>query len=269
MTVRKKGTQRRDERGTIAVRGYGLTSWSRGFVDVVEGRGADGESIADSRRITKARRYFRDRHVRGLRIGAGQVTASVEGTQLEPFDVILTTRTVDTATLATLLRERGAVDELMLLTRGEQPPTLGELLVPTESADVETDCTCPDEAPRCIHALVTCYEVAAEIDRTPLTLLTVMGTDLRALLAEIDSRPADTRTSDEAGASDSLRPDDFYGTTSTLPPLPSPSRMNPLTALDGAELRAALRATGVAPADIAETIDELGDLYDRLTAGDS
>ena len=141
--------------------------------------------------------------------------------------------------------------------------------MPTESADVESDCTCPDEAPRCIHALVTCYEVAAEIDRTPLTLLTVMGTDLRALLAEIDSRPADTRTSDEAGAPDSLRPDDFYGTTSTLPPLPSPSRMNPLTALDGAELRAALRATGVAPADIAETIDELGDLYDRLTADDS
>ena len=95
MTVRKKGTQRRGERGTIAVRGYGLTSWSRAFVDVVEGRGADGESVADSRRITKARRYFRDRHLRGLRIGAGRVTASVEGPQLEPFDVILTTRTVD------------------------------------------------------------------------------------------------------------------------------------------------------------------------------
>lgn len=86
MTVRKKGTQRRGERGTIAVRGYGLTSWSRAFVDVVEGRGADGESVADSRRITKARRYFRDRHLRGLRIGAGRVTASVEGTQLEPFE---------------------------------------------------------------------------------------------------------------------------------------------------------------------------------------
>ena len=269
MTVRKKGTQRRGERGTIAVRGYGLTSWSRAFVDVVEGRGADGESVADSRRITKARRYFRDRHLRGLRIDAGRVTASVEGTQLEPFDVILTTRTVDTPTLASLLRGRDAVDELMLLTRGEQPPTLGELLVPTESADVETDCTCPDEAPRCIHALVTCYEVAAEIDRTPLTLLTVMGTDLRALLAEIDSRPPVSRTADDAQSAESLQVDDYYGTASTLPPLPSPSRMNPLTALDGGELRAALRATGVAPADIAEAIDELGDLYDRLTAGDS
>ncbi|WP_439029458.1 SWIM zinc finger family protein [Gordonia terrae] len=268
MTVRKKGTQRAS-RGTIAVRGYGLTPWSRAFVDVVEGRGADGESVADSRHITKARRYFRDRHVRGLRIGAGQVSASVEGTQLDPFDVILTTRSVDTATVAGLLRERGAVEELMRLTRGEQPPTLGELLVPTESADVGTDCTCPDEAPRCIHALVTCYEVAAEIDRSPLTLLTVMGTDLRALLAEIDSRPAASPSSNDAGSSESLRPDDFYGTASALPPLPSPPRMNPLTALDGTELRAALRATGVAPADIAETVDELGDLYDRLTAGDS
>ncbi|TSD98341.1 hypothetical protein FOV72_00715 [Gordonia rubripertincta] len=268
MTVRKKGTQRKGERGTIAVRGYGLTPWSRAFVDVVEGRGADGEAIADSRHVTKARRYFRDRHVRGLRIGAGRVTASVDGTQLEPFDVIITTRTVDTPTLAGLLRDRGGVEELMRLTRGEQPPILGELLVPTESADVATDCTCPDEAPRCVHALVTSYEIAAEIDRSPLTLLTVMGTDLRDLLAEIDSRPARSPAVEESSTSDSLRPDDFYGTASTLPPLPSVPRMNPLTALDGSDLRAALRATGVAPADIAEAIDELGDLYDRLTAGD-
>lgn len=268
MTVRKKGTQRKGERGTIAVRGYGLTPWSRAFVDVVEGRSSDGESVADSRHVTKARRYFRDRHVRGLRIGAGQVTASVEGTQLEPFDVIITTRTVDTPTLAGLLRDRGGVDELMRLTRGEQPPILGELLVPTESADVDTDCTCPDEAPRCVHALVTSYEIAAEIDRSPLTLLTVMGTDLRDLLAEIDSRPAQSSVVEDSSSSESLRPDDFYGTTSTLPPLPSVPRMNPLTALDGSDLRAALRATGVAPADIAEAIDELGDLYDRLTATD-
>lgn len=268
MTVRKKGTQRKGERGTIAVRGYGLTPWSRAFVDVVEGCGADGEAVADSRHVTKARRYFRDRHVRGLRIGAGRVTASVDGTQLEPFDVIITTRTVDTPTLAGLLRDRGGVEELMRLTRGEQPPILGELLVPTESADVATDCTCPDEAPRCVHALVTSYEIAAEIDRSPLTLLTVMGTDLRDLLAEIDSRPARSPAVEESSTSDSLRPDDFYGTASTLPPLPSVPRMNPLTALDGSDLRAALRATGVAPADIAEAIDELGDLYDRLTAGD-
>ncbi len=268
MTVRKKGTQRKGERGTIAVRGYGLTPWSRAFVDVVEGRGADGEAVADSRHVTKARRYFRDRHVRGLRIGAGRVTASVEGTQLEPFDVIITTRTVDTPTLAGLLRDRGGVEELMRLTRGEQPPILGELLVPTESADVATDCTCPDEAPRCVHALVTSYEIAAEIDRSPLTLLTVMGTDLRDLLAELDSRPAQSPVVEEGSSAESLRPDDFHGTASALPPLPSVPRMNPLTALDGSDLRAALRATGVAPADIAEAIDELGDLYDRLTAGD-
>ena len=268
MTVRKKGTQRKGERGTIAVRVYGLTRWSGGFVDVVVGRGAEGVAAADSRHITKARRYFRDRHVRGLRIGAGQVTASVEGTQLEPFDVIITTRTVDTPTLAGLLRDRGGVEELMRLTRGEQPPILGELLVPTESADIATDCTCPDEAQRCVHALVTSYEIAAEIDRSPLTLLTVMGTDLRDLLAEIDSRPAQSPAADDDSSSGSLRPDDFYGTSSPLPPLPSVPRMNPLTALDGSDLRAALRATGVAPADIAEAIDELGDLYDRLSATD-
>lgn len=252
----------RHGRGPIAVRGYALTPWARSFVDVVEGRtaGSGADAIADSRHITKARRYFRDRHVHGLRIGAGRVTASVEGSQLDPFDVILTMRTVDSDTVAELLRARDAVMELMPLTRGEQPAVVGELIGPTESADVMTDCTCPDEAVRCVHALAVAYEVAAEIDRSALTLLTVMGTDLKSLLDKVGDAPTPTREADDGA----LPGPDFYGTTSPLPPLPSPQRMNPLTDLDTTDLRQALRAVGVVPTDMAETLDELGDLYDRL-----
>ncbi|MDL9935642.1 SWIM zinc finger family protein [Gordonia sp. ABSL1-1] len=252
-------------RGTVPVRGYALTRWGRAFVDVVEGR-TDGNSptVADSRHITKARRYFRDRHVRRLSLGPGRVSASVDGSQLDPFDVILTMRVVDAGTVTQLLRAQGAVDDLMSLTRGEQPATLGSLILPTETADIASDCTCPDGAVRCIHALAVAYEVAAEIDRSPLTLLSVMGTDLKSLLDAAGDRTP--RPTTEADADDGQTPvtDDFFGGAMILPPLPTPSRMNPLTDLDGTALRAALRATGVTPADMAETIDELGDLYDRL-----
>lgn len=253
---------RRTGRGSIAVRGYALTPWSRAFVDVVEGRtGGGAPQSADSRHITKARRYFRDRHVHRLAIGPGRVTASVEGSQLDPFDVILSLREVDTATVAGLLRDRSAVDELMSLTRGEQPRVLGELLVPTESADVASDCTCPDEAVRCIHALAVAYEVAAEIDRSPLTLLTLMGTDLRGLLDAVGDAPSRTVVDDGEAT---LPEPDYFGTGAPLPSLPTPPRMNPLTDLDSTDLRQALRATGVTPTDMAEAIDELGDLYDRI-----
>ena len=256
----------------MPVRGYALTRWSRAFVDVVEGRTDVGSAgtvteSADSRRITKARRYFRDRHVHRLAISPGVVTASVEGSQLEPFEVTLTMRTVDAPTVAVLLRAQGGIDEMLSIARGDQPRILGELIGPTESADVASDCTCPDESVRCIHVLAVAYEVAADIDRSALTLLTVMGIDLPGLLDALDaSADRSVSTTGESDAEDSgpIAGVDFYGNGAAEPVRPSPPRMNPLTELDAGALRAALRASGIAPGEIAEAIDELGDLYDRI-----
>lgn len=270
-------------RAGVPVRGYALTPWSRALVDVTEGRHQSGstQSGVDSRKITTSRRYFRDRHVHRLAIRPGRITSSVEGSQLDPFDVIIDIRTVDTPTVVTLLRAADEVTAVMPLTRGEQPATLGELLLPTESADIAGTCSCPDDSGRCIHILSTIYEVAAEIDRTPTTLLTVMGTSLPELLEEIENLTApthptvsDSNTDTDIGdsqptgtASTTSAPPprvDFYGTGASAPRLPSPHRMSPMTELDAGALRAALRASGVAPGDIAEAVDDLADLYDRL-----
>ena len=261
-------------RGTVPVRAYAVTAWSRALVDVTEGRytGEGTQPAVDSRKITTARRYFRDRHVHRLSIRPGAVTSSVEGSQLEPFEVIIDFRTVDTATVATLLRATDGVTEVMSLARGEQPATIGELVLPTESADVTGTCSCPDDSGRCIHVLSTIYEVAAEIDRSPGVLLSLMGTSLPDLLAAIEDLAGGTddspRTDADSGESTAPRTAppsvDFYGTGATAPPLPSPPRMNPMTELDPAALRAALRASGVAPGDIGEAVDDLTDLYDRI-----
>ena len=238
------------------VRGYGITPWSRGFVEVLEGG-------ADHRHITGARRYFRDRHVDGLRIADGTVTSSVRGTQLDPFDVVLRTRTVDPATVVSLLRGAGAVDDLLAVARGEQPSALGGFVVPTESADVESSCTCPDEAPRCIHVLATAFEVAAEIDRRPTALLQVMGTDLPELLAAAGSDDRDRRPPDETDDADML-PEDFYGDLVRFPPPPSVPVIDALDVLDPAALRTALRASGVPATQIAEAVDDLATFYAEI-----
>ncbi|MXP20870.1 hypothetical protein GIY30_05810 [Gordonia sp. HNM0687] len=254
-----RGSQRRTPRAS-ATRGYGVTRWGRAFVDVVEGVHTGD---ADRRRITQARRYFRDHHAERLRIGAARVTASVRGSQLDPFEVTLTMRPVDPATVVTLLRSGDATGDLMALTRGEQPSALGELVLPTESADIAADCTCPDESPRCIHVLCVAYETAAEIDRSAATLLAVMGTDTAQLLAAANETESAGDTTASAG--DAAVPTvDYYGTNAVLPPLPTPPRLNPIMELDADALRAALRTSGIAPADIGEAIDLLDDLYDRI-----
>ncbi|WP_143965626.1 hypothetical protein [Gordonia zhaorongruii] len=252
-------------RGPAPVRGYGITGWSRAFVSVVEAE-------ADHRHITGARRYFRDRHVDGLQIGEGRVTSSVRGTQLDPFEVILVTRVVDPETVIDLLRRTGSAGDLLALARGEQPPGLGNLIAPTESADVESDCTCPDEAPRCVHVLATAFEVAAEIDRRPTTLLQVMGTDLPALLAAAGDADEDGDDRDDAtwnnatGNTDDgpMLPDDFYGDRVVLPPPPPVPAVDALTELDPAVLRIALRSSGVAVTQVAEAFDDLATFYAEI-----
>ncbi|MEE3852714.1 hypothetical protein VZC37_20410 [Gordonia sp. LSe1-13] len=251
-------------RGRSSTRGYAVTRWGRAFVDVVEGA-RDGD--ADLRRITQARRYFRDHHAEAVRIVGGTVTASVRGSQLDPFDVTLTMRPVDPATVIALLRSRDAIGDLMALTRGDQPAALGALILPTESADIAADCTCPDSSTRCIHVLCVAYEVAAQIDRDATTLLTVMGTDTAELLASASDHATDVTSSVEPGEPaqrDEVPAVDFYGTNAVLPPLPSPPRLNPIMELDPAALRKALRASGIAPADIGEAVDLLDELYERL-----
>lgn len=243
-------------RGKATVRGYGITGWSRAFVGVME-------AGADHRRITGARRYFRERHVGGLQISHGLVTASVRGSQLDPFDVRLETRTVDPETVVALLRRTGDADALLDLARGEQPAAVGNLIAPTEPADVVSGCTCPDDAPRCTHVLAVAFEVAAEIDRRPTTLLTVMGTDLPQLLAA--AQDDDTPAAPDGADNTPLLGDDPYGDRGLPPPTPSFPSAEALTALDPTVLRQALRATGVSLSETAEALDDLATYYDVLT----
>ncbi len=244
-------------RSTPPVRSYGITPWGRALAAAVE-------TGADHRHITGARRYFRAHHVDGLTIVPGEVTAAVRGSQLEPFAVTLRTRTVDPRTVVELLRSAGRIEALIALARGEQPPAVGELIAPTESADVASSCTCPDEAPRCIHVLAVAFEVADRIDRHPTTLLQVIGTDLPELLhlardreqppasGPADSAPADTPETVAAA---------FYGDL-LPPPVPlSVPAVDALASLDATALRAALRASGVGSTQLAEALDDLAELY--------
>ncbi|PYE17969.1 putative Zn finger protein [Williamsia limnetica] len=239
-----------------APRGYGLTPWSKGFLLAVEGP-------AELRKITKARTYFRDRNVIDLVVRSGRVTGLVQGSQLDPFEVEIEADPADPATVVAMLRERGKADELVSVTRGKQPETLGSLVIPADSTDIRTECTCPVDDDRCIHVLAVSYELAATIDKEPATLLTIMGADLPLLLAHLrdNADRLDERTTDSPAPTEV----DFYGDGRQLPGLPHPPPLDVLSELDTTALSAALRRSGAAAMDVAQAVDELAELYARIT----
>ena len=237
-------------------RGYGLTPWSKAFLLVVE-------PSAEQRKIVKARSYFRDRNVIDLVMRSSRVSALVQGSQLDPFEVEINTLAADPATVVSMLRHEGKTDDLVALTRGKQPQLLGSLVIPTEASDLRVDCTCPDDSDRCIHVLSVCFEIAAAIDKEPSTLLTVMGVELGVLLAHLRDAPsADSAEPDEAPAPPVDI--DFYGDGRQMPGLPHPPPIDVLSELDTTALTAALRRSGSAAMDVAQAVDELADLYARI-----
>ncbi|MFT3900572.1 MAG: hypothetical protein QM728_10085 [Gordonia sp. (in: high G+C Gram-positive bacteria)] len=237
-------------------RSYGVTPWGAAFLRAF--------AAADSRRMSKARSYFRDRHVHGLTVDGGRITSSVSGSQLDPFEVTIELRTVDAPTVVGLLRAAGRLGDLTDVARGGQPVGLLEFVAPTEAADAVAGCTCPIDD-RCIHVLATAYEVAAQIDHDPSVLLAVMGAPLAELLALANGTP-EPDAPDRGHVVDAGRvvDDDFYGDRAALPDAPTLTDFHAFTEFEAPLLRQALRATGIAALDVAEAADELAAMYEHL-----
>lgn len=231
------------------------------------------EDVTERRKIQYARRLYQEHQVYALAVVPASVTATVQGSQLDPFAVALSRVPGDAAAVVSLLVGQGAAAELLGVTRGELGRALGELVLPETASDVIVDCACPDDSGACVHALALTYEFCAAADADPSLVLDFAGVPLAGLLARVTSSGSDGAAPAPScdGVSEPWDPDvwdaspaAFYGDGLDLPPLPEPSPIDAMTLLDPALLRMALRRSGTKPADVAEATDELAELYDRL-----
>jgi hypothetical protein len=152
------------------------------------------------------------------------------------------------------------------------------LVLPESMADVDGDCTCPDDSGACQHGLALIYELCAAADPDPAVLLEFAGVPLASLLARLTADPVRSAGAPPVRAAGADRPSPgpirapvvpdavFYGESVVLPPLPEPPPVDPMVDLDSALLRTALRRSGTAAADTGEAVDELAELYARLRA---
>jgi len=198
---------------------FGLTWLGRRWLQVFE------PSAVDSR-LAKGRSYARSGQVIDVRVRAGLVTASVQGSTLKPYEVAITVRPIGDGVwdqVVAALAERPAV--AARLVAGDAPEALDEAfaaagasLFPNRLRDIKNQCECTDWSNPCKHAAAVYYLLCEQMDADPFVLFALRGRSREAVVKELTlGSTAGAASSSSSSSSSSGRP-------------PSPPLGNPLPA---------------------------------------
>jgi len=165
------GIKAQSKRGDI-----GEQWWSRQFVDVVE-------SYSKSNRITRGKRYARKGQVVDLTVETGVVSATVQGSRPDPYEITIRGDALDDETWGEIeqaMADRAAYAARLLAE--EMPPDIEEVfeacgvsLFPDSYRDMRTNCTCPDSANPCKHIAAVFYILAEQFDEDPFLIFRWRG----------------------------------------------------------------------------------------------
>ena len=170
--------------------GQGRSWWAKEWARRLEAMGLKG-------RLGRGKNYAVSGQVVSMDIDGNRVTAKVQGSREDPYEVTIDFRTP----------EGEALTRLVEAIRGE-PMLVGRLLaddLPTEIGlffraegydlfpggklgpgkyDMTTKCNCPDYANPCKHAAAALLILGEEITRRPMTLLELRGITMEDLCDE-------------------------------------------------------------------------------------
>ena len=180
----QQGIKARSQRGAI-----GQTWWSRRFLDVLE-------SFGMGPRLARGKTYARKGQVISMDVGAGQVTARVQGSRARPYRVLIGVTELSAADWDRAVEElAGRAIFLAKLLAGEMPAQVEDAfaacdltLFPGAGADLDTACSCPDWANPCKHVAAVYYLLAEAFDDDPFLIFAWRGRDHDQLLAQLRAR---------------------------------------------------------------------------------
>ncbi|GGO17073.1 SWIM zinc finger family protein [Micromonospora parathelypteridis] len=178
------GLRARSARGAI-----GRSWWSRRFLEVLE-------SFALGTRLTRGRSYARAGQVLTLDIAPGRVSAVVQGSRPQPYQVSIGLQPFPAALWSRIEAElAGQAFFSARLLAGDLPDELEELFVaagaplfPAGVDELTQRCNCPDFAVPCKHLAATFYLLAEAFDADPFELLHWRGRSRAELLDELRAR---------------------------------------------------------------------------------
>ena len=169
----------------IVIEGRTIASsfWGKAWCDNLE-RYSDF-----SNRLPRGRTYVRNGSVVDLQISAGNVTASVSGSQL--YDVQVRIATVPKARWTAVCKDcDGAIDSLVELLQGRFSKGVMARICERDKGlfpspkEIDFECSCPDYAFMCKHIAAVLYGVGARLDTNPELLFALRGVDHLELIAQ-------------------------------------------------------------------------------------
>ncbi|MFG3712246.1 SWIM zinc finger family protein [Micromonospora sp. NPDC047730] len=186
------GLKARSTRGAI-----GRSWWSRRFLEVLE-------SFALGTRLTRGRAYARAGQVVRLHVAPGTVSAVVQGSRAQPYEVSIALTPFPPALWSRVEADLAAQAFFSArLLAGDLPPELEELfaaagapLFPAGVAELRQRCSCPDFAVPCKHLAATFYLLAEAFDADPFQLLHWRGRGRAELLDRLRALRAGTAVAD-------------------------------------------------------------------------
>ena len=223
--IEAKGGIKAQSKGGV----FGKNWWAKRWIGVLE-------SLNLGARLGRGRSYARKGQVLSIDISEGEVTAKVQGSRSEPYDISIELNPLsesDWRKLATTLSTQAVF--VAKLLAGEMPQEIeagfndaGLSLFPARHRDLETECSCPDESNPCKHIAAVYYLIGEEFDRDPFLIFKLRGKGreefIKLLAAEpnrnaaISAKEEDSSITPEPLTSDAaafwscgVLPEDFLG----------------------------------------------------------
>ncbi|MBE7512407.1 MAG: SWIM zinc finger family protein [Anaerolineales bacterium] len=174
--------------------GFAESWWAKRWIATLEGYGIGS-------RLQRGRSYARAGQVIDIKIGAGSVSAQVQGSMPKPYRVKIALpilsdpeweRVIDAMSAQAIFAAK--------LLAGEMPNDIEEAfksakvsLFPAHGKDLITDCSCPDYANPCKHIAAVYYLLGEQFDTDPFLIFTPRGRSREQVIAALRQR----RTSGE------------------------------------------------------------------------
>ncbi|MBM3766310.1 MAG: hypothetical protein FJW32_13055 [Acidobacteria bacterium] len=168
---------------------FGENWWAKRWIEVLEG-------FEMGSRLNRGRDYAKKGHVLAIQIDEGQVTARVQGSRPKPYDIEVKMQTLpetDWSRVAARLAKQAVFSARLLA--GEMPDDIEEIfeeeglsLYPGAEGDLQSKCSCPDNANPCKHTAAVYLLLGEEFDRDPFLLFALRGLRREKLLAMIEKQ---------------------------------------------------------------------------------